>query len=798
MVSYITNQARVYRTVNNNMKTHWNKIDLVCITAIVVSYYFVSVIGLNWDHLELTGGYGLDPDGGGIFEALGYLYNLEENWHIGFKEYPQGYGILLALFYALAVSAATLAGKLPPFEIQMANQPYSRLLMAFANISSVDGRIFFTMVARGMSSLFGFFTILLVYMIGRDYFQSRRVGFIAALLLLSTYPFIMLTLVAKYPATATFFFLLSFYLSCNLLKHPSPTLYVYSGLGIGIAISMSYFSGLTLLVLFLAHAMSVRSEGDLHYTAFWFGKDILTALLMVFVGFLIFNPRFFAHAPTMVLETMAMLRHMQSPDRRADTLLTIVYTGFYGSVLHLRDEIGLPMLGSMLAGLVYAAASYSRRNAPYIFIGGLYLLIFPLYRASYFISTAYPVLVLLASHGIVLGLENWGGSQPERYLLSLARGQFSVPHESGTAMEHGSHRRHTRVHYFVLVLITTGISAQGIARIVAQNLINAQASNAVLARGWILNTLPDNSRFLVDSSGVRISDAVGQSFDASFYGGSRLITHNLQDIIHANGVDMFSAEYAVTGSDLVEFISDENIARYPVLKKNLSPSGFGFGLKEAYSEYTILLNENAVLLKEFPAGQWIGNDPQAAFGYQFKGVAWSSAFEFLSDSSSRTHGPPIKIYKLTPRFWQAMEAKLFTEKPAAVCAQSDNAGAPHNGLRLMEKNAVYDPTTKTFAIELCWQSDHSKIMNELTFSLDYASMLKRDFWYYIKRGISTVLGTNQRHRQIYREYFNLQGNSYRATTTFTVPDNMAKGDYVLRYYFADDPYNEIELARITQ
>ena len=119
-------------------------------------------------------------------------------------------------------------------------------------------------------------------------------------------------------------------------------------------------------------------------------------------------------------------------------------------------------------------------------------------------------------------------------------------------------------------------------------------------------------------------------------------------------------------------------------------------------------------------------------------------------------------------------------------------------MRLLDKTAVYDRITKTFAIEFCWQSDHKKVMNEVVFSLDYASMLKRDFWYYIKRGISTVLGTNQRHRQIYREYFNLQGDSYRSRTTFSVPDNMVKGDYVLRYYFSDDPYNEIELARITQ
>ena len=780
------------------MKTQWNKVDLVCLTTIVISYFLLSVTGLNWDNLELAGGYGLDPDSGGISEALGYLYNFQENWHVGFKEYQQGYGLLLAVFYGFTVSAASIVGKLPTFEIQMANQPYSRLLMAFANISTADGRIFFTLAARGMSSMFGLLTVLLVYIIGRDYFQSRRVGFIAALLLLSAYPFMMLSLIAKYPATATFFFLMSFYLSCRLLQNPSPALYLYSGVGIGLAISMSYFNALTLFVLLFAHAIIIKSENNLAFAAFWFDKRLRTALLMVCVVFLLFNPRIFAHAPTMLLDIFAMGRFTLSPEWRADILLTNVHSGFSGSVLHLRDEIGLPLLGSMLAGLIYAAADYSRRNGLFLFVGLSFVSAFSLYQASYSISTAYPVLSLLAAHAIVSGVDKWIRSRPETNLLPKTGAKLSAPGMSSTNIETPSHLRRSPLGFLALALITTGFSAQGVARIISQNLINTQLSTTALARQWILRTLPGNSKYLVDSSGIQISDIAEHSFVASLNGGSRVITHNLRDIIHANGVDVFSAEYAVTGSSLVEFITDENISRYPALQKNLSPSGFGFGLKDAYAEYTSLLTENAVLLKEFPAGQWVGEEPQNAFGYQFEGIAWPRAFEFLSDASSRTHGPAIKIYKLTPEFWRAIEARLFTDKPAAVCTQSGSAGAAHNGMRLMETTAVYDPTSKTFAIEFCWQSDRKKVMNQLTLSLDYATMLERDFWYYIKRGISAVLSTNQRHRQIYREYFNLQGDSYRASTTFTVPDNMAKGDYVLRYYFADDPYNELELARITQ
>lgn len=780
------------------MRAHWNKIDLACIIVIVASYYVLSVSGLNWDHLELAGGYGLDPDGGGISEALGYLYNLQENWSIGYKDYPQGYGLLLALFNGLAVSVASLAGKLPTFELHMTTQPYSRLLMPVADISSAEGRIFFTLVARGMSALFGFLTVVLVYFIGRDYFCSRRVGFIASIFLLSTYPFVQLSLIAKYPATTTFFFLLSFYLSCRLLQNPSPRLYLYSGLSVGFVIATSYLSGLVLLVLLLAHAVIMKAEGTLAFVKIWFDKRILSAAFMVVVGFLLFNPRVFAHAPILVLDFMAWLRQMQPTDQRADLWLPIRYAGMGGSVLHLRDEIGLPLLFSMLAGLAHATAKYSHRIAPFLLVGFSHLIIYPFYQASYFISTAYPVLLLLAAGGLVSGVDGWNGFPLEIYVRTLFRSKHFTPLHGGAAITSLAPVHAALVNLLVLGLIVTSISAPGAARIVAQNLINEEMSTSIQARQWILRTLPVNSKYLVDAGGIQISDAVAHTFHASYQGGSRMTAHSLQDIIHTNGVEVFSAAYAVSGSDLTLLLSDENISKYPALKRNLSPADIGFGLREAFAEYTNLLSKNAVLLKEFPAGRWIGVERKNSFGYQFEGLTWAHAYEFLTDASSRTHGPPIKIYQLTPEFWWAVEAALFTEKPAAVCNESNSSGAAHSGTRMIEQTAVYESNTKTFAIEFCWQSDHKKVMNEVVFSLDYASMLKRDFWYYIKRGISTVLGTNQRHRQIYREYFNLQGDSYRATTTFSVPDNMVKGDYVLRYYFSDDPYNEIELARITQ
>ena len=780
------------------MKTHWNKVDLVCITAIVVSYYFLSVIGLNWDHLERAGGYGLDPDSQGISEALGYLYNLQDNWRIGGKEYPQGYGILLALFYGFSVAAATLASKLPAFEIHMANQPYGRLLMAFANISTADGRIFFTLAARGMSSLFGLLTLLLVYVIGRDYFHSRKVGIAASVMLLSAYPFIIFSQNAKYPATAIFFFLLAFYLACRLLATPTMGFYFGSGFCAGLAVSIAYFNGIALLVLLLSHIIIVKSSATISSEPAWGNKKFAIALFAACLALLITNPRILTDGPTLVLDIMAWARGFIAPDKRADHMLSNLYSGIGGWIFRIRDDVGLPLLAAMVSGLFGSAKNYSRHNALFLFVGCFYLAFSVVGAQSYIVATAYPVLMLLFAQ--------WGNQAVTRLTkpLPLALSWFTVGRRPlkrrDTRAAHGyplvAHQ--TTIASLLFGAVVIAVSSPGIGRITAQNLINQNVSTKLQARQWLQGNLPVEAKYIADGSGIQIEAIAGRVFQASFGGGSRAVTHSIQDIFHASGPEVFSAEYAVTGSDFLEFISESNVRKYPALERNLSAAGVGFGLKEAYEEYFELLDKNAVLLKEFPKGNWVGEDQINNFGFLFEGVPWVHFWNFLSDASARTHGPGIKIYKLTPRFWRAIEAKLFTEKPAAECAESNSSGAAHNGMRLMEKNAVYDPTTKTFAIELCWQSDRKKIMNQLTFSLDYASMLERDFWYYIKRGVSTVLGTNQRHRQIYREYFNLQGDSYRATTTFTVPDNMVKGDYVLRYYFADDPYNEIELARITQ
>jgi len=84
------------------------KPDCVYIILLTIIYFSLSLTGISWDNLEMRNGYGQDPDGGVVPEALGYLHNPGATWNIGHKVYPQGYGIVLAGFYKLTLLVSSL------------------------------------------------------------------------------------------------------------------------------------------------------------------------------------------------------------------------------------------------------------------------------------------------------------------------------------------------------------------------------------------------------------------------------------------------------------------------------------------------------------------------------------------------------------------------------------------------------------------------------------------------------------------------------------------------------------------
>ena len=125
--------------------------NVLYIIIITIIYFFVSTYWINWDHLHLLDAKGLDPDSGSIAEALGYLYNLRENWNIGYKTYSQGYGILLAVFYKILLLASTVFGDAGQYSVHFWDKYNWGMKTAKADIISFEGRLFFLYAAARFS-----------------------------------------------------------------------------------------------------------------------------------------------------------------------------------------------------------------------------------------------------------------------------------------------------------------------------------------------------------------------------------------------------------------------------------------------------------------------------------------------------------------------------------------------------------------------------------------------------------------------------------------------------------------------
>jgi hypothetical protein len=350
-------------------KSHFTQ-DFLYVSILAFIFFTLSVAGINWDHLELLNGIASDPDKGSVDEALGYVHSFSDNWYKGHKENPQGYGLILALFFKIIIFFSSLFDLLPSYEISQTTSMWYRVLpLTTVSISTEEARIFYAISARAVSALFVFFTVLLTYIIGRNYFKSRNTGFISALLLLGFFPIILLSQFAKYPAVAIFFFLLSFYSSLVLLEKPTLKNYLLNGAIAGVAISMVYYNGVALILLSFIHVLILFSEKRLTFLNILFDKRYLFAISFCLLFFLIFNPRILAFP----LEWLAMIWKrtalLWGSHPRLDPYLNLRYDGPLLLLHYIKNEFGWAYLLCMLFGIGYGVINWKDKNiAPFTFV----------------------------------------------------------------------------------------------------------------------------------------------------------------------------------------------------------------------------------------------------------------------------------------------------------------------------------------------------------------------------------------------------------------------------------------------
>lgn len=115
-------------------------------------------------------------------------------------------------------------------------------------------------LGRGLTTAVGVFTVLLVYFVGARV-GNRRVGLLSATLLAISPTHVSNSHFITTDAFVTFFVLLSFLFSCQILLKGNFRFYVLAGVAAGLAMSCKYNGGLVLLPLFVAHFLRSGLRG---------------------------------------------------------------------------------------------------------------------------------------------------------------------------------------------------------------------------------------------------------------------------------------------------------------------------------------------------------------------------------------------------------------------------------------------------------------------------------------------------------------------------------------------------------
>ncbi|MBF0531654.1 MAG: glycosyltransferase family 39 protein [Candidatus Omnitrophica bacterium] len=724
--------------------------DIFALVLLAAVYFFLAVPSINWDHVELRKGYGTDPDKGGISEALGYAYHFKENWSVGYKTYPQGYGLGLALFYKTAVFIAQSFHRLPDFALTVANNVYGRMPSADVKISTIEGRTFFLFLARWYSVLWGYLTLVLVYMIGRDHYGRRSIGLASAFFLMASYSFMMLAQLAKYPAMANFFVFLNLYYIYVVLRYPGWRTYILAGICAGLGSAVIYYHAIFIFFLGLAHILALPAAERRSFRKLFFHPYMIGAGMAFLLTFGALNPRIIKWGFALLLDLIGWSSIFGGTGGRGDVLIYHRYHGLFSLLGNLRDHIGPALSAAVLAGLVAAVAWRKEKMILLTLLIGLFYSWFSLAAPeTYIIFLSFPVFYLVFSRALVQKMDRFLGN--------------TVPVVGRRVL---------------LALIVAVISAGGFLRIYAQGLINTQISSPLLARMWIQRNLPQEAILLTEAYGVMANDHSDQIFRISFQGGKNDLSHNLCDMTWDAGEKIFNAQYAVAGGRFYsETFSEENVNRYPAFKKQLSPRGIGYGLRESYQTYRNLLQQNAVLVKEFPQGKWIGEDQLNILGYQFLGVPLAQLPAFLTDPRARSYGYGVKIYRLTPEFWAAFEKAAGASITRQSAANQDLRDFPPQGFKTEMR---VDPLRRDIQVNVCWQNNQERILRQLFFCLEHCNRQNKSHAYFIDRIKDVLRQESNQASWTFNEMDFPRRESYCSTYRLAIPPGLKKGKYTLK------------------
>lgn len=118
-------------------------------------------------------------------------------------------------------------------------------------------------LSRYLTSIVGFLTVVVTFLIGRRLFNSRLIALLSITVLAVNMRAVSSSQLDLPDAYAGFFLLLAFYVSLKLKDHPVSKLYILSGVSVGLAISakLQLFSLIPFIMVHLYYAFKAKGLG---------------------------------------------------------------------------------------------------------------------------------------------------------------------------------------------------------------------------------------------------------------------------------------------------------------------------------------------------------------------------------------------------------------------------------------------------------------------------------------------------------------------------------------------------------
>ena len=314
----------------------------------------------------------------------------------------------------------------------------------------------FFVIARTINALLSVGICLLIYNIGRKLFD-KAIGLTASILVCFSFLIVRDSHYAVNDIPGTFFMVLSFNYIVSICVRERLRDYILSGLFAGMAIAVKYNMGIVIFPLIVAHFYSIHKVA--------INKNLMWAALTCVVGFLSF-------CPWALLDHKAFWEHFIEQAKWGNT----VWFGGISTIPYVQ------YIKTLIWGYGFLPLCF--------FIIGFIILWKKAAKQKVFLLVCFPLIYYLLLGGMKLFFVRFAIPLIPYLCVFSAYGIISVARRASYLPRNGA------VVFLVLIVIS-----QGVIFSIRHNYLISKTDTRILARNWIKNNIPDNSKIVMEGYG---------------------------------------------------------------------------------------------------------------------------------------------------------------------------------------------------------------------------------------------------------------------------------------------------------